>query len=280
MQKKMVPLILSLVAGLCFLISFSAPFVCSDFGLSKVKYVDVVDSAMTNPCQLMEESIRGTSWGKGLSFALAKGTIEELCNVTIGHSIKGMATNTTDDMLGYVTHPISKEELDWNRCINDVAPEFDQDELGTCVSKEKSDFQTCMKWWMVGQAGIPIGTQTIMSVIQGLFQSNDVLLGFLIVIFSILFPISKITLSLVLCFQKKISKTSLKMLTLSSKWSMTDVFVVALLITFFKAESFNFHFQAEYGVYLFAAAAILSSISVMILEQEYTKERKQDGLDT
>ena len=60
---------------------------------------------------------------------------------------------------------------------------------------------------------------------------------------------------------------------------MTDVFVVALLITFFKAESFNFHFQAEYGVYLFATAAILSSISVMLLEQEYTKEQRKDGLD-
>ena len=49
---------------------------------------------------------------------------------------------------------------------------------------------------------------------------------------------------------------------------MTDVFVVALLILFFKAESIHLYMEAQIGVYLFACAAILSSIGAQKLGTE------------
>jgi uncharacterized paraquat-inducible protein A len=57
----------------------------------------------------------------------------------------------------------------------------------------------------------------------------------------------------------------MRFLRITSKWSMTDVFLVALLITFFKADTFNFRFEAESGLYFFAAGALLSTITVQVL---------------
>lgn len=271
---KTIPLILSIISGICFIFSFNSPFVCSDFGVGKVKHIDTASQIMEQPCDLIEKKLRENNYTKIALLAISRTQFAEACSLAMEEPIKALVTNTTDGMLGDVTHPITKRKFGWYECIHDVAPNFNAHKLGTCVSAEKTPFQTCTKWWMVAEAGIPIGTQTIVGVIEGLFTSNDVFLGFLIVIFSILFPILKISLSIFLCLQKRISKSSLKLLTLTSKWSMTDVFVVALLITFFKAESFNFHFQAEYGVYLFALAAILSSFSVMMIEQQQVKKEQ------
>ena len=44
---------------------------------------------------------------------------------------------------------------------------------------------------------------------------------------------------------------------------MTDVFVVALMIITFKAESFNFQFTAEAGVICFGMSVLTSMLSTM-----------------
>ena len=49
---------------------------------------------------------------------------------------------------------------------------------------------------------------------------------------------------------------------------MTDVFVVALLILFFKAESIHLYMEAQIGVYFFAFAAIISSLGAQRLGSE------------
>ena len=49
---------------------------------------------------------------------------------------------------------------------------------------------------------------------------------------------------------------------------MTDVFVVALLILFFKAESIHLYMEAQIGVYFFAFAAIISSLGAQRLGGE------------
>ena len=49
---------------------------------------------------------------------------------------------------------------------------------------------------------------------------------------------------------------------------MTDVFVVALLILFFKAESIHLYMEAQTGVYLFACSAIFSSLGAQKLGSE------------
>ena len=97
------------------------------------------------------------------------------------------------------------------------------------------------------------------------------ILGVLLLVFSVLFPLSKVLLCCFLTTPAGSANTRRRaywLLEHSSKWSMTDVFVVAMLITFFKAESFNFHFQAELGLYTFAAAAILSSIAVVLIKKD------------
>ena len=49
---------------------------------------------------------------------------------------------------------------------------------------------------------------------------------------------------------------------------MTDVFVVALLILFFKAESIHLYMEAQIGVYFFACAALTSSLGAQRLGTE------------
>jgi uncharacterized paraquat-inducible protein A len=53
-----------------------------------------------------------------------------------------------------------------------------------------------------------------------------------------------------------------------SKWSMADVFIVALIIVMFKAKGFNFKFTAEAGIYFYAISAILSSLAILLIMRQ------------
>ena len=50
-------------------------------------------------------------------------------------------------------------------------------------------------------------------------------------------------------------------LIIVARWSMLDVFVVALVIALFTIDALRFHFSAGFGTYCCAAVAILSAIA-------------------
>lgn len=134
----------------------------------------------------------------------------------------------------------------------------------------QANWTPCFQDWIAAQVGITRGDQYLLSMIQDTFGHGEVFLGTIILVFSVLFPLSKNILGVAASLSgSESSKQSLySLLSKVSKWSMTDVFVVALLILFMKADNIHLYMLADKGVYCFAISALLSSLGAYFLGQE------------
>ncbi len=115
-------------------------------------------------------------------------------------------------------------------------------------------------------------TVSIMSGIQDLAAEREWLLLLLIVLFSILFPFAKLlTIALVwnIDFRKQNAHLGKRIRWLESlgKWSMLDVFLVAILVASVKLGMLA-EVTVHYGLYLFAASVILMMILSGVLARK------------
>jgi len=124
--------------------------------------------------------------------------------------------------------------------------------------------------WIVKKGKIPTGKQYLLGIIRSLFQDGSIFLGVIIFLFSVVFPVLKIVLSAIymlrtMKYSSKTSKGILSTIGLVSKWSMADVFIVAVIIVMFKAKGFNFKFSAQTGIYCYALSAMLSTLVISFI---------------
>ena len=122
-------------------------------------------------------------------------------------------------------------------------------------------------------------SKSIIGVILKLFASKNIFVGLLILLFSVITPVVKSILSLTVYTTVNINirRKSLNIIKLIGKWSMTDVFVVALLLAFFSL-SIDKTTDAwlSHGLYFFSAYVILSIITGhMLLVSKWRKEDLQ-----
>lgn len=104
-------------------------------------------------------------------------------------------------------------------------------------------------------------TVSLFSTIQELFRQKEWFLFLVIALFSLCIPIIKIT-GLVLILNVEYAKGSffekaLHIIEIIGKWSMLDVFVVALLLVSVKLGVLA-KVEVHYGLYAFAASVILT----------------------
>lgn len=126
--------------------------------------------------------------------------------------------------------------------------------------------------WLVLKGRIPVGDQYLWDVISRLFVAREYLVGWAILMFSVVFPTLKIALCAALAsgsglFAERSRQRLIHGLAVVGKWSMADVFIVGMIIVFFKAQGFHFSFAARPGVYCYAAAAVLSSLAVSVVRR-------------
>lgn len=121
-------------------------------------------------------------------------------------------------------------------------------------------------------------TRSIVGTVEELFRSGNGVVAFLVMLFSIVIPVTKILLLLLgTYFQElKISKKAILINGLISKWSMADVFLVAIIVAFMAAnastmgELLNLRAQFEVGFYFFLAYCIFSIISTQLITRIHT----------
>ena len=126
--------------------------------------------------------------------------------------------------------------------------------------------------WIIKKGRIPVGNQYLFGIIKSLFVDGSFFLGIIIFLFSVVFPILKIVLCAValVTSQKDGAKDKIiRLIGYISKWSMADVFIVAVIIVMFKAKGFNFKFTAEPGIYFYAVSAILSSLAILLIMRRF-----------
>jgi len=116
--------------------------------------------------------------------------------------------------------------------------------------------------------------RSILGTVGELFESKHYLVGLLIILFSVLIPLGKAAMMVVSTLAKTASWSPrlLKVSKAISKWSMADVFVVAIIVAFLAANASKdngeiLSLQAEFGsgFYFFLAYCLLSILSAQIL---------------
>jgi paraquat-inducible protein A len=106
------------------------------------------------------------------------------------------------------------------------------------------------------------------SILQGvaeLWSEDEAFLAVVIGAFSVLLPAVKLALALYLWFHAEAGSASLRralgLLELAGRWSMLDVFVVALLVVSIRTSLID-DVTVHPGVYVFTAAIVLSLVVV------------------
>ncbi|MCI0585373.1 MAG: paraquat-inducible protein A [Planctomycetes bacterium] len=105
-------------------------------------------------------------------------------------------------------------------------------------------------------------TYSVLSGIVSLLENGDVLIGCVLLVFSVVFPISKLVvvrLALGGAGAGAVAPRLLKATALASKYSMTDVFVIALLVVASRTMPGGSRIELEWGIFAFCAAALLST---------------------
>jgi hypothetical protein len=123
-------------------------------------------------------------------------------------------------------------------------------------------------------------SKSIDNLIVLLFKDKNYLVAWAILIFSILIPLIKLFVSLLLIYLPKVRKVSTFMLfvKLIGKWSMADVFVAACFLSFLSFYNMNVGIETEsnalIGIYFFLTYVVLSLISSTLIWLHDVRELK------
>lgn len=109
---------------------------------------------------------------------------------------------------------------------------------------------------------------SVFSGVIDLFQHGDYALAALIFFFSVLFPFVKLLLLFVL-WEVKLNEDKrrliIRWLGALGKWSMLDVFIVAIIVVIVKIGPLA-KTEAQPGIYFFTASIFLSLVTAMLIE--------------
>lgn len=124
---------------------------------------------------------------------------------------------------------------------------------------------------LVGELTVHETTQSILNTIQTLHENDNTLVAFLILLFSVIVPILKAVILLLVLFVKRMGlRTKLhKFVAIISKWSMADVFVVGVLLATLATSSEDaIEAKLHQGFYYFLGYCLISILASQVLEVE------------
>lgn len=113
--------------------------------------------------------------------------------------------------------------------------------------------------------------KSVMDVLYTLFAQGNFIVGIFILLFSIINPIMKLSMTVILLFRKSPNSRFMNFIVHNlGKWSMADVFVVANILAFLSFQNMSTGIDTEtnvlFGLYFFAGFVILSIFSSMLLK--------------
>ncbi len=119
-------------------------------------------------------------------------------------------------------------------------------------------------------------TRSIAGTVKELFRSGNGFVGFLVMLFSVIIPVTKILLMLLgtYFYDSKNSRKAFLISSAISKWSMADVFVVAIIVAFMAANAstmgglLNMGARFEFGFYFFLGYCIFSILSIQVITRK------------
>ncbi len=120
---------------------------------------------------------------------------------------------------------------------------------------------------------------SILSIIWVLFKDHEWLLSGVLIIFSALFPLTKLCFLLVLYIRRLSnilpSERLLYILSWLGRWSMLDVLVLALVVFYTKQQGVA-DATVLPGIYFFAVSVLLTMWASELAEQQFNDLRRAD----
>jgi hypothetical protein len=127
---------------------------------------------------------------------------------------------------------------------------------------------------LLGNTIFQYESKSIISTLMKMFDSQQYGIATIILLFTVITPIIKTLLLLTMSFQENLHLSSKRIGFLSTigKWSMLDVFVVAIVVTYFSMKA-NGQTDAnlQIGVYYFSIYVILSMICTYVVSFKSNK---------
>ena len=114
-------------------------------------------------------------------------------------------------------------------------------------------------------------SKSVDSIIKLLYKDNNNTIANVILAFSVIIPLFKLLFTTLLLYWERArkNKTITIILTLIGKWSMADVFVAGVFISYLSFQSMNMHIETEseglIGLYFFLSYAIVSILASIML---------------
>jgi len=121
---------------------------------------------------------------------------------------------------------------------------------------------------IVGMVTLSFDTKSIIGTIEKLFSQHNYIIAALVLSFSIIIPFIKSMVILLYGFLKEsgFGENIIVIIDKLGKWSMADVFIVALLVVFFSTrQDINSALKIESGLYFFLGYVLLSMIGSFLI---------------
>lgn len=128
---------------------------------------------------------------------------------------------------------------------------------------------------VIGEVVLKFEAKSVITTIGSLVRANNYFVALLVAGFSVITPIVKIIIA-ILVVQRRWPgwhDRGLNFIKAIGKWSMADVFVVAILVAYFAASGDEFsEAKIGLGLYFFAAYCFLSQFSTHMLMRTFGSE--------
>ncbi len=121
---------------------------------------------------------------------------------------------------------------------------------------------------IIGEVTLSYESKSIYTTITKLFTQHNYLIALLVLLFSVMIPLLKALVLIGYGFFKEsgIAKQSVVWIEKIGKWSMADVFIVALLVVLFSTrQDIHTSLKVEVGLYFFAGYVMLSMLGSTLL---------------
>ncbi len=132
-----------------------------------------------------------------------------------------------------------------------------------------------------GQVEVFHSSRSLLATMLELINHDHIIVGLMIGVFGILIPVFKLMLT-VMAFLPPLSDAKFSLLSVSqflSKWSMSDVFVMAILVAFlavnaneYAAQAFQMQARLEEGFYFFLAYCLSAIVAGQLFKSSLTPD--------
>ena len=132
---------------------------------------------------------------------------------------------------------------------------------------------------VLGETVLQFQSKGILTTVSGLWEHGNLWLALLLLLFSVILPLLKTAVAWLTLFSRT-HHLSLRGLHLShhlGKWSMAEVFVVAILVAYFSSNAGGLtHAEVQAGLWFFALYVVLSLLGSQLISLQLRQLPEQD----